>query len=380
MCSLPGVLLLLLTGATSAEEPWIQQSPAKLWLSPGMMAELSCSISDSPERANWYREKPDGSLEWIYWSTAASKPKGKYSGTVRAPGIFSLSISNVQREDSGYYYCTSSVLLSQFGKGTRLLVTDASEPKLSILVPVDAEEPSDFVSLLCHLPGAWNLTWVSGERWDGAMNCTATERGTGRIVSETIGTAGCFLWLLAFVPPGAAVLALMWWAARLRRRPARAVLRRGPEVSCFPSPRHEAVGTAGGRSSQAARPGALARAKHPLQLQAQPQARGFSLSLAARVRVRGAGALRSPFPAPALPEAAHACGLRAAKTREERESGGILRSAAFPCWAAWQRGRRNAESAAGSSIAMRDPMQIIKLLYATEVSQLHWDRSLCYPV
>nr|XP_038023798.1 immunoglobulin kappa light chain-like isoform X6 [Anas platyrhynchos] len=232
MCSLPGVLLLLLTGATSAEEPWIQQSPAKLWLSPGMMAELSCSISDSPERANWYREKPDGSLEWIYWSTAASKPKGKYSGTVRAPGIFSLSISNVQREDSGYYYCTSSVLLSQFGKGTRLLVTDASEPKLSILVPVDAEEPSDFVSLLCHLPGAWNLTWVSGERWDGAMNCTATERGTGRIVSETIGTAGCFLWLLAFVPPGAAVLALMWWAARLRRRPARAVLRRGPEPEC----------------------------------------------------------------------------------------------------------------------------------------------------
>lgn len=154
----------------------------------------------------------------------------------------------------------------------------------------------------------------------------------------------------------------MWWAARLRRRPARAVLRRGPEVSCFPSPRHEAVGTAGGRSSQAARPGALARAKHPLQLQAQPQARGFSLSLAARVRVRGAGALRSPFPAPALPEAAHACGLRAAKTREERESGGILRSAAFPCWAAWQRGRRNAESAAGSSMAMRNPMQIIKFM------------------
>ncbi|EOA93895.1 Ig kappa chain V-VI region NQ6-8.3.1, partial [Anas platyrhynchos] len=86
-------------------EPWIQQSPAELWLSPGATAELSCSISGSTDRANWYREKPDGSLEWIYWSAAASNPKGKYSGTVRAPGIFSLSISNVQREDSGYYYC-----------------------------------------------------------------------------------------------------------------------------------------------------------------------------------------------------------------------------------------------------------------------------------
>uniref|UniRef100_A0A8B9UEN8 Ig-like domain-containing protein n=1 Tax=Anas zonorhyncha TaxID=75864 RepID=A0A8B9UEN8_9AVES len=215
MCSLPGVLLLLLTGATSAEEPWIQQSPAELWLSPGETAELNCNISGSPERANWYREKPDGSLEWIYWSTAASKPEGRYSGMMRARGIFPLNISNVQREDSGYYYCTSSVSHSQFGKGTRLLVTNASEPKVSILVPVDTEEPSDFVPLLCQLPsgwdtvrwqhgrdtpvtamdedelgvpGAWNLTWVSAEHWDGAMNCTATERGTGRIVSETIGT------------------------------------------------------------------------------------------------------------------------------------------------------------------------------------------------
>ncbi|NWZ28588.1 KV1 protein, partial [Asarcornis scutulata] len=138
-------------GAASAEEPRIQQSPAELWLHPGATAELSCNISGNPDRANWYREKLDGSLEWIYWSAKASKPKERYSGTVRAQGIFSLSISNVQREDSGYYYCTSSVLHSQFGNGTRLLVTDASEPKLSILVPVDAEEPSDFVPLLCHL-------------------------------------------------------------------------------------------------------------------------------------------------------------------------------------------------------------------------------------
>uniref|UniRef100_A0A8B9SYC8 Immunoglobulin V-set domain-containing protein n=1 Tax=Anas platyrhynchos TaxID=8839 RepID=A0A8B9SYC8_ANAPL len=64
----------------------------------------STSSLCSSNRANWYREKPDGSLEWIYWSAAASKPKGKYSGTVNELGFFSLNISNVQREDSGYYY------------------------------------------------------------------------------------------------------------------------------------------------------------------------------------------------------------------------------------------------------------------------------------
>ncbi|XP_035427717.1 uncharacterized protein LOC118261146 [Cygnus atratus] len=266
MCSLPGVILLLLTGAASAEEPRIWQSPVQLWLPPGATVELSCNISGSPWGANWYREKPDGSLEWIYQSTESSKPKGRYSGTVRAPGFFSFNISDVQREDSGSYYCTSSVSHSHFGDGTRLLVTDATEPKLSILVPVDAEEPSDVVPLLCHLHdlprgwdtvrwhhgrdtpvtaeavdergvlGAWSLTWVSAERWDGAAACMATESGTGRnvsgAVSGTVSTAGCFLWLLAFVPPGAAVLGLIRWASRLRRRPARAVLRRGPETEC----------------------------------------------------------------------------------------------------------------------------------------------------
>lgn len=72
--------------------------------------------------------------------------------------------------------------------GFSLSLSDASEPKLSILVPVDVEEPSDFVPLLCHFTGAWNLTRVSAEHWDGAMNCTATERDMGRIVSGTVGT------------------------------------------------------------------------------------------------------------------------------------------------------------------------------------------------
>uniref|UniRef100_A0A8B9SZ39 Ig-like domain-containing protein n=1 Tax=Anas platyrhynchos TaxID=8839 RepID=A0A8B9SZ39_ANAPL len=191
MCSLPGVLLLLLTGATSAEEPWIQQSPAELWLSPGETAELNCNISGSTDRANWYREKPDGSLEWIYWSAAASKPEGRYSGTVKELGFFSLNISDVllvTGESGSVWRCWGHPWGHPWGTGFSLSLSDASEPKLSILVPVDTEEPSDFVSLLCHLPGSWNLTWVSAERWDGAMNCTATERGTGRIVSETTGT------------------------------------------------------------------------------------------------------------------------------------------------------------------------------------------------
>ncbi|NXK52650.1 KV6A7 protein, partial [Chauna torquata] len=184
-------------GAAFAEEPWVQQSPAQRWLLPGQTAELSCDGVDSRYGVNWYREKPDGSLRWIYQSSAQSPARGKYSSTMTAQ-VFSLKISAVQREDSGIYYCSSTDLYSRFGNRTRLVVTDATEPKLSILVPVDVEErgqPPDSIPLLCHLYdlpegwdtvrwhhggdtpvaaaavdrhsvlSAWSLTWVSAERW-----------------------------------------------------------------------------------------------------------------------------------------------------------------------------------------------------------------------
>ncbi|XP_050768181.1 M1-specific T cell receptor beta chain-like [Gymnogyps californianus] len=215
-----GTLLLLLPGATSAERGRVQQSPRQLWVLPGETAELSCRISDHSQSVNWYKEKLDGSLYWIYQSSNYSSLVGKYSGRKETRGNFSLAIGLAQREDSGVYYCSSPAFHPLFGDGTRLVVTDATEPKLSILVPVDAEEPgqpSASIPLLCHLhdlplgwdsvrwqPGgevtpvtavgmdergilsAWSITWVSAERWDGAAACTALEDGTGRTLSITI--------------------------------------------------------------------------------------------------------------------------------------------------------------------------------------------------
>ncbi|NXI64594.1 KV5AD protein, partial [Anseranas semipalmata] len=156
-------------GAAAAAGPWIQQSHGQLRLHPGEVAELSCNTSNSTWGVNWYREKPDGSLAWIYRSSKYSTAKGKYSGAMRAQGLFSLNISAVQQEDTGFYYCSPSILYPSFGDRTRLVVTDATEPKLSILVPVDVEErgqPLDVVPLLCHLydlPAGWDtIRWHHG--------------------------------------------------------------------------------------------------------------------------------------------------------------------------------------------------------------------------
>ncbi|NWQ93220.1 KV3AD protein, partial [Burhinus bistriatus] len=186
-------------GGALAEGRWVQQSPGQLWVLPGETAVLRCHIWDHNTHVNWYKEKPGGSLYWIYRSSNNSPPLGKYSGRKETRQDFSLAIGPVQREDSGVYYCSSSTFFPSFGNGTQLIITNATEPELSILMPMDAEEPGQTpatIPLLCHLRdipagwdmvrwqpsrevtpvtgvavdkhgvlSAWSITWVSDEQW-----------------------------------------------------------------------------------------------------------------------------------------------------------------------------------------------------------------------
>ncbi|NXX15099.1 TVB4 protein, partial [Podargus strigoides] len=180
-------------GGDTAEGPRIHQTPQHLWVLPGGTAELRCHPPDHG-RVNWYKQNPNGSLNWVHWSWRWPQQDGRHSGTWDPSGSFSLVISPARREDTGVYYCSSSSFY--FGNGTRLVVTNATEPTLSILVPVDRGEPSATIPLLCHLRdvpqgwdtvvwepggevtavtmaavdesgvlGAWSIAWVSAERW-----------------------------------------------------------------------------------------------------------------------------------------------------------------------------------------------------------------------
>ena len=99
------------------------------------------------------------------------------------------------------------------------LPADATEPTLSILLPLDAElrePPRAAIPLLCHLYdapkgwdtvrwhhgnvspvmatsmdgrgvlSAWSLTWLTAEQWDGTVGCTAVQSSTGRTITVTI--------------------------------------------------------------------------------------------------------------------------------------------------------------------------------------------------
>ncbi|XP_029768326.1 immunoglobulin gamma-1 heavy chain-like [Terrapene carolina triunguis] len=210
----------------------IQQSPAQIFLASGKTAEIHCKLSTRRQYMYWYKELQNGSLHGIYQSyESAALPHEKYSSKVNIQAnTFTLIISNVQRNDSGVYFCGLAVYVHpNFGNGTRLIVTDASEPRLSILVPStpeDAELPP-VIPLLCLLSdftppwsavlwdtgeeasesqmdagaidgegvfSVWSLTTIPSETWKQEMicACTAKENSTGRSINATVSKETVF--------------------------------------------------------------------------------------------------------------------------------------------------------------------------------------------
>uniref|UniRef100_A0A8C8SJY3 Ig-like domain-containing protein n=1 Tax=Pelusios castaneus TaxID=367368 RepID=A0A8C8SJY3_9SAUR len=204
----------------------IQQSPPEIPLPPGKTAQMNCKLSTRTVYVLWYKELQNGSLHGIHKSYEYATPSNeKFSSKVDSTtNTHTLIIRNVQKEDSGVYYCgLAAYLHPNFGTGTRLIVTDASDLRLSILAPFpleDAELPPD-IPLLCLLSdfsppwtavlwdtgeeesegqmgagaidgkgliSVWNLMTISSETWNQktTYTCTAKESSTGRRISATV--------------------------------------------------------------------------------------------------------------------------------------------------------------------------------------------------
>uniref|UniRef100_A0A8C8VFU3 Ig-like domain-containing protein n=1 Tax=Pelusios castaneus TaxID=367368 RepID=A0A8C8VFU3_9SAUR len=86
------------------------QTPESLAASPGDRVTINCkasaNITGTYTYLNWYQQKSGQAPKFlIYWvSTRASGVPDRFSGSGSGTD-FTLSISSVQAEDAGDYYC-----------------------------------------------------------------------------------------------------------------------------------------------------------------------------------------------------------------------------------------------------------------------------------
>nr|AAG18364.1 immunoglobulin light chain precursor [Salmo salar] len=151
----------------------VTQTPTVKAVVSGQTVSLNCKTS-SDVHANvyvaWYQQKPGGAPELLIY-TATSLQSGtpfRFSGS-GSGSDFTLTISGVQAEDAGDYYCQSlhnpnSVWVYTFGSGTRLDVGSNSAPTLTILPPSSEELSSTTTATLTCLankgfPSDWTMSW-----------------------------------------------------------------------------------------------------------------------------------------------------------------------------------------------------------------------------
>ncbi|KAG2465776.1 KVD39 protein, partial [Polypterus senegalus] len=111
--------LLILTAIAfvteSTGEVRLTQSPSRLSAQSGDTVRMHCEASKSLTYENihylaWYQHRPgEAPKPLLYFSSnPTSGISGRFSGSGSGAG-FTLTISDVQPEDAGHYYCQQSI-------------------------------------------------------------------------------------------------------------------------------------------------------------------------------------------------------------------------------------------------------------------------------
>uniref|UniRef100_H3AE59 Ig-like domain-containing protein n=1 Tax=Latimeria chalumnae TaxID=7897 RepID=H3AE59_LATCH len=100
-------IIVLLINVSSGQIT-LNQSPASKSVSPGESVTIACKASSSVSSSyfHWYQQKPGQAPNLLLYSTSsrASGVPSRFTGSGSGTD-YSLTISNVQVEDAGDYYC-----------------------------------------------------------------------------------------------------------------------------------------------------------------------------------------------------------------------------------------------------------------------------------
>ncbi|XP_066532835.1 immunoglobulin kappa light chain-like [Hoplias malabaricus] len=188
------ILALLNCIKESSAEATIAQSPSVVLVEAGQDVVINCKTSlhigrlsdgDCKSCAHWYYQR-SGSIPKVLIKsikTRQSDTPSRFTGGGSEHGTeFTLTISGVQTEDSGDYYCQSYFWINSkgthvlfvslwytFGGGTRLDVGKTTTPALTVLPPSTEELSREHrATVTCFaqkgFPSDWTLGWkVNGK-------------------------------------------------------------------------------------------------------------------------------------------------------------------------------------------------------------------------
>uniref|UniRef100_A0A8C1ABB1 Ig-like domain-containing protein n=1 Tax=Cyprinus carpio carpio TaxID=630221 RepID=A0A8C1ABB1_CYPCA len=117
------IIILIWTLTLCIQEIWgqmtVTQNPAIKSISQGETVTISCktsqTLSGCSSCVSWYQQKPGEAPKLLIYgiNTLQSGTPSRFSGSGSGTD-FSLTISGVQTEDTGDYYCMSHYLMSSW--------------------------------------------------------------------------------------------------------------------------------------------------------------------------------------------------------------------------------------------------------------------------
>ncbi|XP_043935241.1 immunoglobulin lambda-1 light chain-like [Protopterus annectens] len=146
------------------------QHPHLIVANTGQSVSLSCIVQSGVEHCYdmvWYIQQHSKALKRLMTKERF------YFEREHTKRNCALTINNLEKNDSGMYFCSGcSPLFSYFGNGTRLIVIDelTYTPTVFILPPLsDETEPRSTVTLICVVlndsPETVIITWRVSEKY-----------------------------------------------------------------------------------------------------------------------------------------------------------------------------------------------------------------------
>uniref|UniRef100_A0A4W5NN47 Ig-like domain-containing protein n=1 Tax=Hucho hucho TaxID=62062 RepID=A0A4W5NN47_9TELE len=170
----------------------LTQTPAVKAVVPGQQVSLNCKTSSNVYNNNylaWYHQKPGGAPKLLiyYATTLQSGTPSRFSGS-GSGSDFTLTISGVQAEDAGDYYCQSLHCGPDYimGGGTELRIEVCnSAPTLTVLPPSSEELSSTTAATLTCLankgfPSDWTMNW----KVDGTSKNQETQKTSPGVLEK----------------------------------------------------------------------------------------------------------------------------------------------------------------------------------------------------